>query len=172
MPYIIKKVKEDGQTGYKVCKRDEPSRCFSKHTMTEEKAKKQRTAIIMSEMGISRKTGGAGSSKSKKKSTAFKNDTGLSKDDIIAELRFYFNDKVNEFLEDNKKPLLPDWVALYKQLEPELEKAKEEEERRMEEARRKLMENPSYKSDREAKDATEALQRLGLGNKPRSQSPK
>lgn len=57
MPYIIKKVKENGKTGYKVCKLDEPSKCFSKHPLPEERAKKQRTAIIMSEMGrSSRKT--------------------------------------------------------------------------------------------------------------------
>jgi hypothetical protein len=60
MPYIIKETTEKGQKGYKVCKRDKPSRCFSKHPLTEEKAKKQRTAIIMSEMGLSRsRTGGS-----------------------------------------------------------------------------------------------------------------
>ncbi len=58
MPYIIKEAKEKGKKGYKVCKRDEPARCFSKHPLTEEKATKQRTAIIMSEMGISQQRGG------------------------------------------------------------------------------------------------------------------
>lgn len=61
MPYIIKKVKESGKTGFKVCKKDNPKRCFSEHAMTEEKAKKQRTAIILSEMGLSRRKGGVGS---------------------------------------------------------------------------------------------------------------
>lgn len=46
MPYILKKEK----SGFKVCKRDEPSRCFSKEPLTEEQAKKQRTAIILSEL--------------------------------------------------------------------------------------------------------------------------
>jgi hypothetical protein len=45
MPYIIKKVKN----GFKVCKEDEPKKCFSKKPLTEETAKKQRTAIILSE---------------------------------------------------------------------------------------------------------------------------
>ena len=50
MPYIIKKTKEKGKVGYKVCKRDEPERCFSKHPLSEKKAQKQRTAIILSEL--------------------------------------------------------------------------------------------------------------------------
>lgn len=55
MPYIIKEVKQDGKTGYKVCKKNEPAKCFSKKPLTEEKAKRQRTAIVMSEMGRARK---------------------------------------------------------------------------------------------------------------------
>jgi len=58
MPYILKKTKEKGKVGYKVCKRDEPERCFSKHPLTEKKARKQRTAIILSELGRSIKRGG------------------------------------------------------------------------------------------------------------------
>ena len=58
MPYIIKKTKEKGTTGYKVCKLDNPKRCFSKHPLSEEQAQKQRTAIILSEMGRSKKQGG------------------------------------------------------------------------------------------------------------------
>jgi hypothetical protein len=50
MPYIIKKTTENGKIGYKVCKRDEPERCFSKHPLSEQQAKKQRTAIILSEL--------------------------------------------------------------------------------------------------------------------------
>jgi DNA adenine methylase len=46
MPYTIKKV----QDGYKVCKKDEPNTCFSKKGLSEEKAKKQEKAIIMSEL--------------------------------------------------------------------------------------------------------------------------
>lgn len=45
MPYILKKVKD----GYKVCKKDNPSECYSKKPLTEEKANKQRIAIILSE---------------------------------------------------------------------------------------------------------------------------
>jgi hypothetical protein len=47
MPYIIKKVK----TGFKVCKQDEPKVCFSNKGLPLKRAKKQRTAIILSEMG-------------------------------------------------------------------------------------------------------------------------
>ena len=45
MPYTIKKVKN----GYKVCKKNEPTECFSKEGIPEENAKKQMTAIIMNE---------------------------------------------------------------------------------------------------------------------------
>lgn len=41
MPYIIKKVDE----GYKVCKKKQPNKCFSKDPLTEEQAKKQLKAI-------------------------------------------------------------------------------------------------------------------------------
>lgn len=58
MPYIIKKTKEKGTTGYKVCKLDNPKRCFSKHPLTEIQAQKQRTAIVLSELRRSRKVGG------------------------------------------------------------------------------------------------------------------
>lgn len=51
MPYIIKKVKN----GFKVCKEDDKSECFSKKPLTATKAKKQKTAIILSE--LSRKKG-------------------------------------------------------------------------------------------------------------------
>ena len=57
MPYIIKETKEKGVKGYKVCKLDNPKKCFSKHPLKEEQAKKQRTAIILSEMGRSKKRG-------------------------------------------------------------------------------------------------------------------
>lgn len=46
MPYTIKKV----QDGYKVCKKDEPNTCFSKKGLSEEKAEKQKKAIIISEL--------------------------------------------------------------------------------------------------------------------------
>jgi DNA adenine methylase len=45
MPYTIRKVRK----GYKVCKKDEPSKCFSKKPLSEERAKKQKIAIILSE---------------------------------------------------------------------------------------------------------------------------
>ena len=45
MPYKIKKVKD----GFKVCKVDEPTKCFSNKPLTLEKAKKQMRAIGMSE---------------------------------------------------------------------------------------------------------------------------
>jgi len=46
MPYTIRKVKD----GYKVCKKDEPKTCFSNKGLTKEKAEKQKTAIIISEL--------------------------------------------------------------------------------------------------------------------------
>ena len=46
MPYIISKIK----TGFKVCKKDDSEKCFSKKLLTMKKAKKQRTAIILSEL--------------------------------------------------------------------------------------------------------------------------
>lgn len=45
MPYIIKPVKG----GYKVAKKANPSVVFSKKPLTSVQAKKQRTAIILSE---------------------------------------------------------------------------------------------------------------------------
>lgn len=45
MPYTIKKV----SGGYKVCKRG-TRECFSKKGLPLERAKKQRTAIILSEL--------------------------------------------------------------------------------------------------------------------------
>ena len=51
MPYIIKKVQE----GFKVCKRDEPSKCFSKKPLTKSTAKRQLQAIGISEGGAETK---------------------------------------------------------------------------------------------------------------------
>lgn len=67
MPYIIKEVSEGQQTGYKVCKRDQPEKCFSKSPLPKERAQKQRTAIILSEMGISQKKPAAASAAPGKK---------------------------------------------------------------------------------------------------------
>lgn len=50
MPYIIKKVKD----GYKVCKKDDKSVCFSKKPLSKERAEQQLKAILASE-----KSGGA-----------------------------------------------------------------------------------------------------------------
>jgi DNA adenine methylase len=46
MPYILKKVKD----GYKVCKKDKPTECFSNNPLSLTRAKKQKTAIILSEL--------------------------------------------------------------------------------------------------------------------------
>ena len=45
MPYIIKKVKN----GFKVCKANQPTVCFSNKPLTKKVAKKQRIAIVLSE---------------------------------------------------------------------------------------------------------------------------
>ena len=45
MPYIIKEVTD----GYKVCKKDNNSECFSKKGLPLKRAKKQMTAINISE---------------------------------------------------------------------------------------------------------------------------
>lgn len=45
MPYKIKKVKD----GYKVCKKNKPSKCFSKKGMSKDNAKKQMAAIAINE---------------------------------------------------------------------------------------------------------------------------
>jgi len=50
MPYIIQEVKQEGKKGYKVCKKANPEKCFSKKPLPLETAKRQRTAIIISEM--------------------------------------------------------------------------------------------------------------------------
>lgn len=54
MPYIIKEVTEEKDKkktkGYKVCKKDNPEKCFSKTPLPKERAEKQRTAIIISEL--------------------------------------------------------------------------------------------------------------------------
>lgn len=45
MPYIIAK---EGD-GYKVCKKQEPKKCFSNKPLPKERAMKQRVAIIISQ---------------------------------------------------------------------------------------------------------------------------
>lgn len=45
MPYVIVPV----GNGYKVCKKNEPTKCFSKKPLPQERAVKQRIAIILSE---------------------------------------------------------------------------------------------------------------------------
>lgn len=50
MPYIIKKVNQ----GFKVCKKN-TNICFSNKPLTKKVAKKQRTAIILSELGKTKK---------------------------------------------------------------------------------------------------------------------
>lgn len=46
MPYMIKKV----GYGFKVCEKKRPNECFSKKPLSMKQAKKQRTAIILSEL--------------------------------------------------------------------------------------------------------------------------
>lgn len=50
MPYKIVKYK----TGFRVCKADKPSECYSNKPLTKTRAKSQRTAIILSELGLSK----------------------------------------------------------------------------------------------------------------------
>lgn len=49
MPYIIRPAVEKGEEGFKVCKKENTRKCFSKHPLTKETAEKQRIAIIISE---------------------------------------------------------------------------------------------------------------------------
>jgi hypothetical protein len=49
MPYVIVRAKEGKKKGYKVCKKDEPKKCFSKDPLPKERAMKQRVAIIISQ---------------------------------------------------------------------------------------------------------------------------
>lgn len=67
MPYIIRPSKEKEEHGFKVCKKDEPRKCFSKHPLPLERAQKQRVAIILSEMGRSRRGGASGYKKTEQK---------------------------------------------------------------------------------------------------------
>jgi len=46
MPYIIKPI----NNGYKVCKKDEPNKCFSNKPLSKKRAIKQEKAIILSEL--------------------------------------------------------------------------------------------------------------------------
>lgn len=55
MPYEIIPVTEGKTKGFKVCKKDEPKKCFSNHPLPKERAQKQKTAIILSELGKSKK---------------------------------------------------------------------------------------------------------------------
>ena len=50
MPYKIVPYKY----GFRVCKANQPSVCFSKKPLTKKNAVKQRTAINLSELGLSR----------------------------------------------------------------------------------------------------------------------
>ena len=63
MPYVILPKTQEGKKGYKVCKADNPDKCFSKKPLTKETAIKQRAAIAISEVQRSKK----GSSKSAQK---------------------------------------------------------------------------------------------------------
>ena len=50
MPYKITPFK----SGYRVCKADKPSECYSNKPLTKTRAKAQRTAIVLSELGLSK----------------------------------------------------------------------------------------------------------------------
>lgn len=102
MVYIIKKVKN----GFKVCKKTEPSVCFSKKPLTKKRAMKQRTAINLSELGIS----GKGSLFSKTKPDI--SDPEYHK-------RIVKEQKLEQELEDAKSDLkiLNDWKTSMKILE-------------------------------------------------------
>jgi hypothetical protein len=67
MPYEIKKVSD----GYKVCKKIEEKECYSKRGLPYKNALGQMRAIILSEMGMSRKT----SKKTSKKKLSKKGST-------------------------------------------------------------------------------------------------
>ena len=51
MPYKITPFK----SGFRVCKADKSSECYSNKPLTKKNAKAQRTAIILSELGLSKK---------------------------------------------------------------------------------------------------------------------
>jgi hypothetical protein len=70
MPYEIKKVSD----GFKVCKKVEDKKCFSKRGLPYKNALGQMRAIIISEMGISKKT-----SKKTNKKTSKKTSKKISK---------------------------------------------------------------------------------------------
>ena len=50
MPYKIVRYKY----GFRVCKADKPSECYSNKPLTKTRAKAQQTAIVLSEMGLSK----------------------------------------------------------------------------------------------------------------------
>ena len=50
MPYIIRKSKAKSKRGYKVCKKNNTRKCFSKKPLSLKRAKKQMKAIIISEI--------------------------------------------------------------------------------------------------------------------------
>lgn len=79
MPYIIQEVVEKGKKGYKVCKRDNPSKCFSKHPLPEETARKQRTAIIISELSQPKNTHHKNGGDSKAKASTKANAKNVKK---------------------------------------------------------------------------------------------
>jgi hypothetical protein len=49
MPYILKEVQASGKKGFKVCKKSNPEKCFSKEPLPKARAIKQRVAIILSQ---------------------------------------------------------------------------------------------------------------------------
>jgi hypothetical protein len=55
MPYIIRKSKAKSKRGYKVCKKNNTRKCFSKKPLSLKRAKKQMKAIIISEINRNKK---------------------------------------------------------------------------------------------------------------------
>lgn len=149
MPYVIKKSTEKGETGYKVCKRDEPSRCFSKHPLSEEKAKRQRTAIIMSEMGMSLRSGTSARAR-RGGNGSEEEQEAVPMPKTIQGLKEYLNangyeGEVHELAFRTPKPKKADWVALY------------------ERARANPRENTAVGTL--ARDAEEAFRQLGISRR-------
>ena len=79
MPYEIKKVRTP-KNSYKVCKKIEDKRCFSKKGLPYKRALAQMRAIIISEKGLSnRQSSKKGSEKKTSKKTSKKPSKKMSK---------------------------------------------------------------------------------------------
>jgi hypothetical protein len=145
MPFLIKKYKEDK---YKVCKRDEPEKCFSKEGLSKEKAEAQLKVIGMNENA--KLKGGGSDIKDKLDKLSIKKlkeiireynlhyvikVSGLKKKDIIEKMvehLIYEDDKIKsknpEFTKDipKSKEIIKEYRKTYNmimKLEPKLKNA-------------------------------------------------